>query len=187
MTGHPGTTLRQYTVAQLEFERDVRLTTDLWYYSERRGLLTEFRRRGAEQARAAAPALITVENTLKVFRGQSSALADPALIERKRADEAALRRQIAARRDLQQRFGGAWDAIAKASARQARALAALGGLRPPDGIAAFGQAVTLVRLPAEQAQPNEQRLPDTPRARWRRGASRSPRPDRTTRKWKRSS
>ena len=73
VTGHPGTTLRQYTVAQLEFERDVRLTTDLSYYSERRGLLMEFKRRGAEQARAAAPARINVENTLKVFRGQSSA------------------------------------------------------------------------------------------------------------------
>ena len=160
VTGHPGTTLRQYTVAQLEFERDVRLTTDLSYYSERRGLLTEFRRRGAEQARAAAPALITVENTLKVFRGQSSALADPALIERKRADEAALRRQIAARRDLQQRFGGAWDAIAK-EVRGKREpwlrSAAFGRLTASQ---LFGQAVTLVRLPAEQARPNEQRLPE---------------------------
>ncbi len=160
VTGHPGTTLRQYTTSQLEFERDVRLPTDLAYYSERRGLLTEFRRRGAEQARLAAPALISVENTLKVFRGQSAALADPALIERKRADETALRRQVTARRDLHQRFGGAWDAIS----------AAVRGKREPwlrstafarlTGSQLFGQALTLVRLAAEQPKPNEQRLPE---------------------------
>ena len=160
VTGHPGTTLRQYTTSQLEFERDVRLPTDLAYYSERRGLLTEFRRRGAEQARLAAPALISVENTLKVFRGQSAALSDPALIERKRVDEAALRRQVTARRDLHQRFGGTWDAIS----------AAVRGKREPwlrstafarlTGSQLFGQALTLVRLAAEQPKPNEQRLPE---------------------------
>jgi hypothetical protein len=160
VTGHPGTTLRQYTVSQLEFERDVRLTTDLAYFSERRGILTEFRRRGDEQARLAAPALISVENTLKVLRGESAALADPALLERKRADEAELRRLLAARRDLQQRFGGAWEAIAAAVRakrdvwRRSLAFSRLTGSQ------LFGQAITLVRLAAEQAKPNEQRLPE---------------------------
>ena len=147
-------------MSQLEFERDVRLPTDLSYYSERRGLLMEFRRRGTEQARLAAPALISVENTLKVEKGQSAALADAALFERKRADEAALRRPIAAKADLQQRYGGAWDAIT----------AAVRGKREPwlratafgrlTGSQLFGQAITLVRLAAEQAKPNEQRLPE---------------------------
>jgi hypothetical protein len=160
VTGHPGTTLRQYTVSQLEFERDVRLATDLAYYSERRGLLTEFRRRGDEQARLAAPALISVENTLKVFRGQSSALADPALLERKRADEADLRRQLAARRDLQQRFGGAWDAIAAAVRDKRELWRRSSAFSRLTGSQLFGQAITLVRLAAEQAKPNEQRLPE---------------------------
>jgi hypothetical protein len=160
VTGHPGTTLRQYTAAQLEFERDVRLVTDLTYYSERRGLLMEFRRRGAEQARVAAPALITVENTLKVFRGQSSALADPALLERKRADEAALRRQIAARPELAKRFGGAWDAIAKAVRGKRDPWLRAAAFNRLTASQLLGQALTLVRLPAEQAKPNGDRLPE---------------------------
>jgi hypothetical protein len=160
VTGHPGTTLRQYTVSQLEFERDVRLPTDLSYSSERRGLLTEFRRRGAEQARLAAPALIAVENTLKVYRGQSAALADAALIERKRADEAALRRQIAAKADLHQRYGGAWDAIAAAGRGKRQPWLRAAAFGRLTGSQLFGQAVTLVRLAAEQAKPNEQRLPE---------------------------
>ena len=160
VTGHPGTTLRQYTAAQLEFERDVQLVTDLTYYSERRGLLMEFRRRGAEQARVAAPALISVENTLKVFRGQSSALADPALLERKRADEAALRRQVAARPELAKRYGGAWDAIAKSVRGKREPWLRAAAFNRLTASQLLGQALTLVRLPVEQAKPNADRLPE---------------------------
>ena len=160
VTGHPGTTSRQYTASQLEFERDVRLPTDLSYISERRGLLMEFRRRGAEQARVAAPALISAENTLKVFRGQSSALADAALFGRKRTDEAALRRRIAARPDLQQRYGGAWDAIAAAVRDKREPWLRSAAFSRLTGSQLFGQAITLVRLAAEQAKPNAERLPE---------------------------
>jgi hypothetical protein len=160
VTGHPGTTLRQFTAAQLEFERDVRLVTDLTYYSERRGLLMEFKRRGAEQARFAAPALIGVENTLKVFHGQSSALADPALLERKRADETALRRQVAARPDLAKRYGGAWDAIARAVRGKREPWLRSAAFNRLTASQLLGQALTLVRLPAEQAKPNGDRLPE---------------------------
>ena len=160
VTGHPGTTLRQYTAAQLEFERDVRLVTDLTYYSERRGLLMEFRRRGAAQARVAAPALITVENTLKVFRGQASALADPALLERKKADEAALRKQVTARHELAKHYGGAWDAIAKAVRGKREPWLRAAAFNRLTASQLLGQAMTLVRLPAEQAKPNGERLPE---------------------------
>ena len=160
VTGHPGTTRRQYTAAQLEFERDVRLVTDLTYYSERRGLLMEFRKRGAEQARLAAPALISVENTLKVFRGQSSALADPALLERKKADEAALRKQVAARPELVKHYGGAWEAIAKAVRGKRDPWLRAAAFNRLTASQLLGQALTLVRLPAEQAKPNGERLPE---------------------------
>jgi hypothetical protein len=138
----------------------VRLPADLSYISERRGLLMEFRQRGAEQARLAAPALISAENALKVFRGESAALADTALFERKRTDEAALRRQIGARADLQQRFGGAWDAIAAAVRGKREPWLRSAAFARLTGSQLFGQAITLVRLAAEQVKPNEQRLPE---------------------------
>jgi hypothetical protein len=160
VTGHPGTTLRQYTVSQLEFERDVRMTTELAYASERRGLLMEFKRRGPEQARLTAPALISIENTLKVVRGQLNALGDPALLDRKRADEASLRKQVNARHDLQQRLGGSWDAIAKAVRGKRDPWLRNAAFSRLTGSQLFGQALTLVRLAAEQTKPNEQRLPE---------------------------
>jgi hypothetical protein len=160
VTGHPGSTSRLYTVAQLEFERDVRLPTNLIYLSEMRGLLTEFQRRGPEQARVAGAQLVFIENSLKVMRGQFAALADPALLERKRAEEAALRRQVDGQPALQPRYGGAWDLIASAVDRRRELWPRFAALSRFGGSDLLGHALTLVRLAEEQTKPNEQRLPE---------------------------
>jgi peptidase S46-like protein len=160
VTGHPGNTSRQATTAQLEFERDVRLPTHLQFYSERRGQLTEFQRRGPEQARLAGTQLIFIENTIKVMRGEFAAVAERALFERKRKEEAALRQKIAGRADLQKRFGRAWDGIATAvDARRGPWLRNTAFSRLT-GSELFAQALTLVRLAEEQTKPNEKRLPE---------------------------
>ena len=101
-----------------------------------------------------------LENTLKVFHGQSSALADPALLEHKRADEAALRRRIASRPDLVTRYGGAWDAIARAVRGKRDPWLRAAAFNRLTGSQLLGQALTLIRLPAEQAKPNGERLPE---------------------------
>ena len=160
VTGHPGSTSRLYTVAQLEFERDVRLPAHLMYLSELRGLLTEFARRGAEQARLADGQLVFVENSLKVLRGQFDALADPALLERKRRDEAALRRESGASPSLKARFGGAWGGIAGAVRQRREVWPRFAAFSRLTGSDLFAQALTLVRLAAEQEKPDAERLPE---------------------------
>ncbi len=69
-SGHPGSTNRLDTVADLEFRRDVTLPRDLFYQSEMRGMLTEFSTKGTEQARIAKGLLFGVENALKARKGQ---------------------------------------------------------------------------------------------------------------------
>jgi hypothetical protein len=160
VTGHPGTTLRQYTTAQLEFERDVRLPTHLQFYSERRGLLTEFQRRGAEQARVAGTPLLFVENTLKVQRGLFAAVADRKLLERKRSEEATLRQRVAGQPALQKRLGGAWDAIAASVERSREPWLRLTALSRLNGSELFAQAQTLLRHAEELPKPNDKRLPE---------------------------
>jgi hypothetical protein len=49
VTGHPGSTARLLTVAELEFLRDTQFVPVLIHYAELRGYLTEFENRGAEQ------------------------------------------------------------------------------------------------------------------------------------------
>src|SRR5258706_8892136 len=83
-------------------------------------------------------------------------------MNRKMNDESALRKSIAANPDRQKVYGDAWDAIAKAHQglpsyiRERRIFDQGNGFNT----ATFGIARTLVRLAAERAKPNAQRLPE---------------------------
>ena len=160
VTGHPGSTSRLDTIAQLEFERDVRLPTHLLFYSEARGLLTEFEHRVPAEARLARAQLVFIENTLKVLKGELDTLADRTQLDRKRADETELRRQVAARPELQQRFGGAWTAVSDAVDHKRDLWKRSAAFSRLTGSELFAQAQTLVRMATELSRANEQRLPE---------------------------
>ena len=114
--GNPGGTDRQLTIAELETTRDVDVVHALLRLAEMRGLLERFRAESAEHARIAQSDLFYTENSYKAFVGRLEALQDPAVFEVKRKEEAALRDYVNADAARKQKFGGAWDAIAKAQA-----------------------------------------------------------------------
>ncbi len=114
VSGHPGSTSRQVTVAMLEFERDVELPFLLNNLFELRGLLKEFQTRGDEARRVSTHLLFGVENGLKARRGMHRALLDKDLFGRKLADERALRAAVEADPKLKLTAGGAWAAIEEA-------------------------------------------------------------------------
>ncbi len=116
MSGNPGKTSRQLTVAQLRYQRDVVIPEWGLRLAELRGFLTAFRQRGAEEARIASNKLNTAENSLKRAKGQARVLADPAFMAAREAAEKDLRARVAADPALQARCGAAWDEIAKATA-----------------------------------------------------------------------
>ncbi|MEQ1440180.1 S46 family peptidase [Fontimonas sp. SYSU GA230001] len=155
VTGHPGTTQRQLTVAQLERLRDPDLINRLAYYSERRALLWQYGRASPEAARQAQTDLTFTENSLKVFRGELDALLQPALFEQKRSDEARLRAAFTGAADP-------WVAIAQAQ----QAWRALEGpylmLEGRRGLYSqhFAIARHLVRAAEERTRPNAERLPE---------------------------
>ncbi|MGK3868212.1 S46 family peptidase, partial [Enterococcus faecium] len=88
-TGHPGSTQRGYTMAQLESLRAHDRTDALLWLSEYRGRLIEYGKRSPEAARQANATLFGVENSFKALSGQLQALNDSALMAGKAADEAA--------------------------------------------------------------------------------------------------
>ena len=59
VTGHPGSTQRLHTMAQLEYLRDVSHPNALKRIAELRGILSEFVKRGPEQSRIAQTLLFT--------------------------------------------------------------------------------------------------------------------------------
>lgn len=163
VSGHPGRTSRQQTVAQLETERDHLLPERLFYLAEYRGMLTEFQNRGPEQRRIAATELFYVENSFKALKGRWQALVNPALLDQKREEEAKLRAWVEADAKRKKAYGGSWEAIAAAQRANwplMNEFIFIEGTRSASGFASelFSLARTLVRAAEERDKPEDQRL-----------------------------
>ena len=81
VTGHPGSTSRLNTVAHLESLRDVSIPLIIRLLESRRGMLKEYMARGEEQTRRAQNELNSIENSLKVYKGQIAGLKTSAIQE----------------------------------------------------------------------------------------------------------
>ena len=167
VTGNPGSTARLNTVAHLEELRDASIPIILRLLERREAMLKKYMAMGEEQTRRAENELNSIQNSLKVYRGQLAGLKDQTLMGRKMMDEMALRQWIAANPDRQKMYGDAWDAIAKAHQtlpsyiRERRIFDQAAGFNTT----MFGFARTLVRLADESQKPNAERLPEFTEAR----------------------
>jgi hypothetical protein len=158
-SGHPGSTHRLDTIADLEFRRDVTLPRNIFNSSELRGQLTEFATKGVEQSRISRGLLFGVENSLKANKGQFAALLDPTIIRSRAAAEQALRAKVDADPALRAQYGAVWDNIRTTldryrSQRNRLTYASGGAFRSE----LFGQALALVRRATEATKPDAQRL-----------------------------
>ena len=162
VTGNPGSTSRLDTVAHLEELRDTSIPIILRLLERREELLKKYMAMGEEQTRQSQNELNSVQNALKVYRGQLKGLKDPALMARKTKEEQELRKSIAANPERQKLYGDAWDAIANAHKtypayiRERRIFEQGGGFNT----VLFSYARTLVRMAAESQKPNAERLPE---------------------------
>lgn len=162
VTGNPGSTSRLDTVAHLEQLRDSSIPIIIRLLERREVVLKKYMAMGEEQTRQAQNELNSVQNALKVYRGQLAGLKDNALMARKAKDEAALRKSIASNPERQKMYGDAWDAIAKAHQtypsyiRERRIFEQGAGFNT----ILFNIARSLVRLAAENQKPNAERLPE---------------------------
>src|SRR2546421_484580 len=114
VTGNPGSTSRLDTVAHLEQLRDTSIPIVLRLLERREAMLKKYMSMGEEQTRQAQDELNSIQNSLKVYRGQIAGLKDKTLMDTKMYNETALRKSIAASPERQKMYGDAWDAIAKA-------------------------------------------------------------------------
>jgi hypothetical protein len=159
-SGNPGSTERDNTLAELEFQRDAAQPYILNLYSELRGVLSEFATKGPEQARTSKTLLFGVENSLKAIKGRQLALVDGPLIADKARAEQEFRRRVAADPNLSGTYGGAWDAVAAAVAHQRNIFVRSSLLeRMPQRISPLlHHTVSLNRYAAEIAKPDGERL-----------------------------
>jgi V8-like Glu-specific endopeptidase len=159
VSGNPGGTARDLTMAQFDDERDDKLVRNIAARSELRGYLTQYQERGAEERRQSNDLLFGTENGLKVFTGRHEALADKAFYGELASNEKAFRAKVMADPALAQAYGGVWDAIAelvrKDQTYRTEYMALEAGLRYSS---LFKIARNLVRHGDEMGKPNGERL-----------------------------
>lgn len=160
VTGHPGSTQRLMTVAQLETQRDLSLISYLLYLAELRGLLSRYEDEGEEQARIVQADLLFVENRFKSGEGKLQALLNPAVFDLKRRQEAELREFVRADPQRQASYGKAWNAIARAQQAYRKIATRYNYIEAARGFMSdyFRIARTLVRGAEERGKPDSERL-----------------------------
>jgi hypothetical protein len=113
--GHPGSTQRLDTFAQLEFDRDYFEPIVLKLLKNRIAVLQQYSAQGAEQARQAASQIFGLQNSVKAFDGRYKGLLDKNVMDKKRKDEADFKAKVIGNPEWKTAYGGAWDAIAEAT------------------------------------------------------------------------
>lgn len=113
VAGHPGSTRRQSTVAQLRFERDPVLTHWLARAAELRGRYLQFATLGEESARIVQEPLFMLENAFKVRRRHLEVLLDEEMLASHAAGEQRLRNALRTDPGLQS-CGSAFEDIERA-------------------------------------------------------------------------
>ncbi|MBP1772333.1 MAG: Peptidase [Holophagaceae bacterium] len=157
ISGHPGTTFRQQTHAQMVFARDTGIPFQLGTMTRQKKALQALAATSPEAHRIAAEAIYGIENGYKRLSGQLLGLAKPENLRKVEEAEAALKAAVAKDPDLQARTGGSWDRVTQAVGRQ-KALLKEATLIAPGRVALLGHALNLVRLAEEEAKPSTQRL-----------------------------
>ena len=167
VSGHPGSTSRMLTVAELEFFRDSALPYTESLLKRREVLLTAWSGRSEENARRAKDDLFSIQNSRKVRDGHLAALQDPVFFGAKVAAENTFRQQLADRPDGKEalaafdRIANAQKTLAGIAARQRMLEVARRSVYSvPGGFNAesFGLARALLRAGDERPKPNGERL-----------------------------
>jgi Peptidase S46 len=160
VSGNPGGTEREDTLAELQFQRDVAQPFNLSFLSELRGVVSEFGALGAQQARSSKTLRFSIENSLKTYQGRQMALVQGPLIADKAREEEELRERLATTAGAPMSDGREWDAIVAAimHARQIYARLELLEQFPQRISPLLGQAIALNRYAAEAGKPDGRRL-----------------------------
>jgi len=111
VSGHPASTDRMVTVAELETMRDYEYPLRLKTFHRRLDVLRQYAAQGSEQARQANNQIFSIENAVKAWTGELKGLSDPALMEKKRREENEFRALVQSKPEWQKAYGDAWDVI----------------------------------------------------------------------------
>ncbi|HTZ32459.1 MAG TPA: S46 family peptidase [Methylomirabilota bacterium] len=157
VSGHPGSTQRLTTYADLVSLRDENLPYIIQSLKRRIAVLKDYSARGPEQARQAATLIFGLENSRKVFEGRRDGLQDNKLMEKKRKEDEDFRAKVLGNHDWKKEYGSAWT-IEEEALKKERPRIKEQYFRSTDSqLSAL--AIQLVTYVAEIRKPDGERLP----------------------------
>ena len=159
VSGHPGSTNRQYTMAELEFLRDVQYPYVIPRIKRIETALKNWSDRSEENARRAKDDLFSFANSRKVYDGRQNGLYSAAIMGPKAAQEKAFKQQVGDRANGAE-VRAAYDRIAEAVAAQIKIYKKYRLLEGGHAFMSdsFYTARALLRAAEERPKPNGERL-----------------------------
>ena len=157
VSGNPGSTERQDTMAQLLVERDTVEPAVIAYLQARISAAQNFAKQGPDQAREVGSTTFFLQNSLKAYQGRYEALLDKSVIAKKQADEDDLRAKVDANPEWKAEYGDAWDTIAGVEEKVKPEIKRQ--LFRRSGSQLFALAIEIVQYVAEVKKPDGERLP----------------------------
>jgi len=159
VTGHPGSTSRLWTLAQMENARDFGTPMQIAAMERRRAILDTFAKRSFEARTLVGGQIYGIDNGLKATRGYLAALKDTEAMAVVARAERELKAKVAQDPKLKVLAGQSWVQVQKAMA-ESRKLAQEQMLVNARGSELLGIAIHVLRLPQEAAKPEGKRLPE---------------------------
>jgi len=168
VSGHPGRTNRQQTMAELAYLRDTGYPYLLQRLNRLEVLLNSWAERSESNRQKCEEDLFSIQNSRKARIGGLAGLLDPAIMAKKAAEEKRLREFVdSTKSEVAQAARGAFEKVAAAEKRRAELLKDMTllegtgrGLAAPAGFNSsyFAIARALVRAAEEKAKPAGDRL-----------------------------
>ena len=157
VSGHPGSTQRQDTLAQLKMERDAIEPAAIGYLKHRIEVAQQYAAQGPEQARQVGTLIFGLQNSLKAYQGRDDALNDKTVIAKKQAEEDDFRHKIDANPEWKREYGSAWETVSTVVAKEQTIIP--GNIYRRTDSRLMGLAVQIVQYVAEIKKPDGERLP----------------------------
>jgi|CXWL01.1.fsa_nt_gi hypothetical protein len=155
VSGHPGSTARLKTLAQLQTIKELEAPAMFDGLGRTRAALLAYGAQGAEQKRQVMSRVQSIENSLKATEGRLAALNNPAFMATKASQQKALRDAVDKDPILRAQYSAAWEDIAKAESSYSGRFKEFMYRRTGGTLA--GLANTLVTYVDQLAKPNEKR------------------------------
>ncbi|HYK61610.1 MAG TPA: S46 family peptidase [Bryobacteraceae bacterium] len=157
VSGHPGSTERLDTMAQLAYERDMVEPTTLKILKNRIATLKDFSARGPAQALEAESRIFGLENSRKAYEGRLKGLQNPEIFGKKQKEEDDFKAKVMANAQWKAAYGSAWQEIADAEKKAATRTKEQYFHGLDSSLANL--AMTIVQYVAEVKKPDGDRLP----------------------------